>query len=30
MKKSSLPTAIIETEGKKSRKPGPKGQGFLL
>jgi hypothetical protein len=29
MKKSSPPTAIIEIEGKKSRKSGPKGQGFF-
>jgi hypothetical protein len=30
MKKMSTPTAIIEIEGKKSGKPGPKGLGFLL
>jgi hypothetical protein len=29
MKKSFPPTAIIEIEGKKSRKSGPKGQGFF-
>jgi hypothetical protein len=30
MKKSSTPTAIIETEEKKSGKPDPKDLGFLL
>jgi hypothetical protein len=30
MKKSSAPTAIIETEGKKAGKLSPKGLGFLL
>jgi hypothetical protein len=30
MKKSSLPTAIIETEEKKSGKPGSKIRAFLL
>jgi hypothetical protein len=30
MKKSSTPTAIIETEREKAESPGPKGLGFLL
>jgi hypothetical protein len=30
MAKSYAPTAIIEIEEKKSRKPGPRGLGFLL